>query len=54
MSEILEILINPDAVYNANGLILKGSELLHQLANGLRYEVIQEELEKMEGVTHEE
>lgn len=54
MTEILEIFINPDALYNANGLKLKGSDLLHKLANGLRYEVIQEELEKMEGVAHEE
>lgn len=54
MIEIDEIFINPDAFYNANGLKLKGSELLHKLANGLRYEVIQEELEKREGVAHEE
>lgn len=53
MSEILEIPINPDAFYNANGLKLKGSDLLHKLANGLRYEVIEKEMKK-EGVIHEE
>ena len=50
MSEILEI--KKSAIYRIGGLELLGSELMHQLANGLRYEELSEHLKK-DGVNNE-
>ncbi len=49
MNEILEIDI--ERTYNVHGLELTGKDLIHKVANGLRYEEISEHFK--EGVTNE-
>ena len=50
MSEILEI--DTSAIYKIGGLELPGNELIHTVANGLRYEELSEHFKK-ESVNNE-
>ena len=50
MSDILEI--DKSATYRVGSLEIPGNELIHKVANGLRYEEIREHFKK-ESVTNE-
>ena len=44
MTEILEIC--DESTYNISGVILKGDELKHHLANGIRYVELEKQLKE--------